>query len=81
MFCVLSEFKVNKFRSLTAHAADPSKIQSSKELRISLGPELSWLWELLELSELSVPGSLASWLPDALAAWILAAWLCGSLAR
>ena len=50
------------------------RLQSSEEIRISLGPELS------ELPELPVPGSLGAWLCGSLVAWLhvsLAAWLLG----
>ena len=49
---------MSKFHRLKLHATNPSKILSSQVLRISWGPELS------ELSELSVPGCLAAWLPN-----------------
>ena len=48
------------------------RIKSSEECRTSLGLELC---ELSELSELSVPGSLAPWLPRSLAPSSLAPWL------
>ena len=64
-----------KFHRLKPHAADPSKILSSKVLRMSLGPQLS------ELSYLSY---LALWLPGCLAPQYiygsLAPWPPGGLA-
>ena len=59
---LLKVFLNIRFRSLTAHAADPSKILSCKVLRISSGPKLSELSKLYELF-----GFVAPWLCGCLA--------------